>query len=580
MKLSFRFWFSVPVWVAGLSLNVHAQDARLAPKLPAPAEAPAALPPAPAAAVAAPADQDAVLVGSLDGLVFLGDRVAVQPAGIGRPGVTCEGLLLLQQPAFQRLAAAALGRPVTLRMLNELTRQVVLFYREQGRPVVDVFVPEQNISSGTVQILVLEGRVGQVRAEGNAHFSSALLTGQVRLRPGEPIASEPLLADLVWLNRNPFRQVDLVFARGVQPGETDIVLRTRDRFPLRVFAGYEDSGNAVTGEDRVLAGVNWGNAFGRDQQMNYQLTASPDFSQLVAHSASYLVPLPGRHTLTIFGSYATSRPDLGTGYFKLKGSSWQTSARYGVPLASTHERFSHELSAGVDFKRSNNNLLFGGLQVFDQWTDVVQAVADYNAQLADRWGRTTLDVQGVWSPGGLSANNHTRNFRDARAYAESDYAYARATLGRTILLPRGASWVARLTAQVASANLLGSEQLGLGGYENLRGYEEREANGDNAWVLTNELHLPAFSPMRLLGGGRLTDRLEVLGFVDYGEASSHRLLPGEDAHLVLASVGGGLRYNVAPYLNVRCDYGHQLLDSGVSDGRRSSRFHLGVVVAY
>ncbi|MBI4622430.1 MAG: hypothetical protein HY736_04295 [Verrucomicrobia bacterium] len=85
----------------------------------------------------------------------------------------------------------------------------------------------------------------------------------------------------------------------------------------------------------MLAGANWGNAFGRDEQLNYQLSASPDFKKLVAHSGSYLVPLPTwRHTLTVFGSYAESRPALAGGMFVLTGHTWQLGARSSNAAAS------------------------------------------------------------------------------------------------------------------------------------------------------------------------------------------------------------------------------------------------------
>lgn len=560
--------------------GAYAQDPRYAPKTPESNATPAVLPEAPASR-AASANQDAVLVAALRGVVFVGDRASLHPDGLDIAGVQTSGVPMLDNDEFRAKATPFLGRPVTARLLDALTREVVLFYRKHERPIVDVLVPEQNISNGALQVLVIEGRLGRVRAEGNRTFTSEQLTRQVRAQLGAVIEGGPLLADVAWLNQNPFRQVDLVFTRGEKLGETDVVLRTKDRLPVRVYTGYEDSGNDLTGDERVLAGVNWGNAFGRDQLLNYQLMASPDFKKLVAHSGSYVVPLRWRHTLMFFGSYASSKPVLTGGLFTLKGTSWQTSARYRVPLpAKSGVGLTHEVSAGIDFKRSNNNLEFGGAQVFDQWTDVAQAVVNYAASLNDTFGHTTADVQLVWSPGGLTGDNHTSRFRAARSFARADYAYARVVIERTTKLPAEFKWITRFTAQAANRNLLSSEQLGLGGYDTVRGYEEREANGDNGFILSNEVRTRPFSAVKWIGKEGIRDRLELLGFVDYGEASNHRLLPGEDEHLVLASVGGGLRWSIAPCLTVRAEYATQLVKSGVSDGRRERRAHVGVVVAY
>ncbi|MCC6414836.1 MAG: hypothetical protein IT582_02880, partial [Opitutaceae bacterium] len=44
--------------------------------------------------------------------------------------------------------------------------------------------------------------------------------------------------------------------------------------------------------------------------------------------------------------------------------------------------------------------------------------------------------------------------------------------------------------------------------------------------------------------------------------------------------GLGLRYNLGDHLSLRAAYGWQLKDSGVSDGRRHSRGHISVVIAF
>lgn len=553
--------------LAALTGRAQTYD-QVAPKTPplAPATLPAPVAPATEAA------EDRMLLPALTGLSFLAGVEGVR-SGNPAAGLHVSGEPLLATTEFHALVSPYLGQPLSQRMLNRLTREVVLYFRQNGRPVVDVLVPEQNISAGHLHILVVQGRLGQVRVEGNRWFTTEQISSAVRAPHGEIIEGAPLLADLVWINRNPFRQVDLVFMRGSGPAETDVVLRTRDRHPLRLYAGYEDSGNALTGYDRVLAGVNWGNAFGRDEQLNYQLSASPDFMRLVAHSGSYILPISNlRHTLTVFGSYAESQPQLAGGFFALAGRSRQASARYRLPLPA-RGAWTNEFTAGADFKRSNNNLSFGGTQVFAEETDVVQGILAISTRHTGKRGTTTGELTLALSPGGLTSGNHTTAYQASRAGAQPDYGYARLELERVAKLPAGWSWLVRGTAQLASANLLGSEQIGLGGAGSLRGYEEREANGDDGFVIANELHGPA---LHLTVG----DNLAPLLFVDYGVVGSHVRLPAEPAHLSLASAGIGLRYNLGSHLSVRADYGWQLKASGVSDGRRTARGHLATVWSY
>jgi hemolysin activation/secretion protein len=571
----------VGVWATlGLSASVGAQTyGQVAPKSPPVGSSPA-LPEASVADSPATADDDRVLVPILRGLDFAPSQGGLLDERRAREGLHVAGIALLETEEFRAIATPYLGQPLSLRALNRLTRDVVLYLRRHGRPVVDVLVPEQNISAGTVHILVVEGRLGSVRTEGNQWFTSAQISSSVRARRGEVIEGGPLLEDLTWINENPFRQVDLIYARGSNPGETDLILRTHDRFPLRTYVGYEDSGNALTGFDRVLFGANWGNVLGRSGQLNYQLSASPDFKKLVAHSGSYIIPLPAlRHTLTLFGSLAESRPVLAGGLFALKGRAVELGMRYRIPLVAQNG-WTRAFTAGMEFRRSNNNLSFGGTQVFAQETDVIQATAAFSASRTDQHGLTTGELTLVLSPGGLTAGNHTGAYRAARAYARPDYAYTRLTLERITKLPAGMKWLARATAQLASANLLGSEQFGLGGASGPRGYEEREANGDNGFLLVNELHAAPFRVVGALGRQPISDRFDPLVFFDCGIVASHQRLPGEAKQLELASAGVAFRYNLSGNLSVRADYGWQLKESGVSDLRRHERGHLSVVLAY
>lgn len=153
------------------------------------------------------------------------------------------------------------------------------------------------------------------------------------------------------------------------------------------------------------------------------------------------------------------------------------------------------------------------------------------------------------------------------------------TLERVTKLPWDFSWMAKGTAQFAHRNLLASEQLGVGGSTTVRGYDEREANGDEGYLASTEIRTPPVSLGVAVGLDKAIDQLQFLAFFDYGVAENRILLPGEDPHVQLASVGPGLRYAISPWLSVRFDYGWQLYDTALNP-RYNSRGHLGVIIAY
>jgi hemolysin activation/secretion protein len=524
--------------------------------------------------------ENEVLVDHLQGVFMVSDPKEVHAEGVtSRRSVEPGDVAFARRPDFAAVIQPYLGQPVTMKSLAELTRSIVAYYRANDRPVVNVYVPQQSITSGFVQVVVLESRLERVDATGQHWFSKDWLLHQVTLRPEQPISAREMRDDLAWINRNPFLLSDFLLAPGDAPGTTDLLLRTQDRFPLRAYAGYENSGNQYTGEDRLLAGFNYGNLFGVGQQLSYQYTQAPSLHEFYAHSGTYIIPLPWHHLLTFFGSYSDTHADLGTG-LSSGGVNWQVSARYEIPLPST-AHFTESISAGFDFKRSNNTLAFNVVSISDDNTDVDQFVLSYGGTYLDSYGSTFFSATGYESPGGgLSAYNDDNDYETQRAGARSNYTYGQLALTRITRLPLNFTWTVRGLLQESTANLLPSEELGLGGYETVRGYEEREANGDNGFLASTEVATPPVSLADIFGLKAVKDQLQFLGFVDYGGTSLHQVTPSDvNPNTNLLGVGPGVRYAITPYLSFRFDYGFQLISTGYGTGEHS-RANIGVLVSY
>jgi hemolysin activation/secretion protein len=214
----------------------------------------------------------AIALVRLRGIAFVrADALSGTPAPPSAPplasaaddAITATGLPLLTRD-FLNGFAADLDKPLTFSRLAELRRAVVQRYRAAGQPLVDVYVPEQDVTRGVVTIAIAEFHAGRVIAKGNRYFSDALLTGEMPLANGQPIREADVASGIALLNANPYRRVDVVYAPGTEPNTTDVVLQTEDRLPLRVYGGYNNDGVRQLGRDRVLAGIDYGNLFGAD----------------------------------------------------------------------------------------------------------------------------------------------------------------------------------------------------------------------------------------------------------------------------------------------------------------------------
>ncbi|HMJ66768.1 MAG TPA: ShlB/FhaC/HecB family hemolysin secretion/activation protein, partial [Candidatus Binatia bacterium] len=236
-----------------------------------------------------------------------------------------------------------------------------------------------------------------------------------------------------------------------------------------------------------------------------------------------------------------------------------------------------------------NNLEFGGTAIFDTPTEIGQVFLGYRAWRPDSFGSTGLGVQGYYGPGGLFDHDNDEDYNATRPGADANYLYFRVIAERATKLPFGSdwrqepvdsvfSWRAAVTYQWADSRLLPSEQLGVGGYATVRGYDERLVNGDDGWIINNELRTPAFRIGNLLGTPRSYDTIQFLAFSDYGAART------PEADFDLVSVGAGLRFTVSTHFQFRFDYGFRLTEKDRSieseSGGKSSRAHLAALLSF
>lgn len=504
----------------------------------------------------------------LEGLSFVGSPREVSVDGkAAQKGVT-SSVTGLDVSAAQTIAGQYLNGPVKMKDLLEICRQVTAYFQEKNQPVVTAMIPEQEVRGGVVQILVVRGKLGKVKVQGNRYFKVENIQNTVRIREGDDIDVGTLTDDVNWLNSNPFRQATPSLAASDTPGETDVVLEVKDRFPFRPFVSYDNFGIQSLGYDRYSTGFTFMDVWtGWDQQANYQYLTSGGFNNLVSNSGSYGVALPWQHNFTIFGSYSKANPS-DVGPFDQSGYYWQASGRYSIPLPSLSLieglDYRHQVYVGYDFKVANSDIFFSGQNLTPTTGGLVglyqisQFSLGYNLTMSDILGSTGFETVMYGSPGGMSSDNDNTSFQNINAGAKAQYVYGKFSLNRVFRLPWDAALVLSGQIQQTSQDLMPSESFGIGGYDTVRGYDQRAANGDNGYLGNAEIRTPPVSFWQICGAGEAVDRLVMLGFFDWGQTMQYNNNSTTSQNFTMASAGPGLRYSIGPYFSVRLDWGFQL----------------------
>lgn len=444
--------------------------------------------------------------------------------------------------------------PVSDETMTAIRKQIENCFSSHGHPFVAISTPDQEISSGVVQFVVQESRLEEIKVSGTSWTSPALMKKTLRLKENQPIDQFMVFRALNVINRNPFHSVTAVYEPGNESMTTSLDLVVQDRRPFACYFGADDTGIKYIGEPRLFAGASWGNAFWLNHILTFQYTASVDFHEFQAFTVQYIAPLFNGNLLNIYGGYSSVYPEI-TDISSSHGYSVQASARYLVPFA-VRERNSQELVFGADFKRTNNVVQFVpiGWDPIAQGVNLTQAMLGYNWYFQEKGQMAQVRLEGFGSPGSFLPDQSNADYNELRAGAKHRWFYLRALTKWEKKWSSGWSTFASASGQYATNNLLPSEQFGLGGWDSVRGYRERQLDKESAVAGTVELRTPSLS----LKNG-YDDLVYGLIFLDGGWGMNRTALGTWDRYDAIAGAGPGIRINIKEYLRIRADWGWRLV---------------------
>lgn len=518
-----------------------------------------------------PVPGETVFIPELRGVICVPDTTALAvPPPAGFAGVDTSRVPLLADPDAAALLGKFLGKPMSFGSLDRLCITLRTWLRVMGQPFVSVYAPPQEVTGGVIRLVVQPAKLdGEMRIDGAKWFSEQSYRAAVPLAAGAEIDALAIQGGLDRLNRNPYRRVVIAAEPGATTGTTRLVLRTQETRPWGFTTGYNNNGTAVTDENRASAGVTWGNAFGRGDTLGYNFTADPGLEHSLSHSANYSTTAASGRSLTFFGAHSTIESALPVPLTQA-GTSWQIGARLGVPLGKSTDGWERSLGFSADFKYSDNNLEFATIPITDNVTHAAQFGATFSVSRRAKEKSLAFSASFYGSPGGLTSANEDEAYELSRPGARASYVYGRVEGQYSRTLPRGFSWSASASLQLASGPLLGPEQLNGGGSAAVRGYHESSAFGDEGALVNTELHLPAFQLFKQ------RDQADLFLFAD--GATLRNLGPGGDT-TELASAGLGLNYQFGRHFSLRASYGWQFKKLANAAGG-SSRGHLGASLSF
>ena len=476
----------------------------------------------------------------------------------------------------KRLRPLFLNKEINSNNLISVKNEILKHYNQHQQPLVVVEIPEQDVSSGAVVFVIQQARVGKVTYTGNRWYSSAQVAKKLSLHTGDLLDQDELLDNLSWLNQNPFHYTEAVLSPGTFKSASDIEIVTKDRIPLRVYGGGDNTGVESTGTSRFYGGLTWGNAFFIDDLLTFRFTSNASYHKYHSYSMDYLSFLPWKHLFSLYGGYAEIHPDISD--FQSHGKEAQASFRYKIPFKPLFTNLMHQLYFGFDYKYVTSALFFVAelvpTAVINSIVNVTQGMLGYQLEYSPKQHEVSFCFELFGSPAKWLPHQDHHAYSSLRPHAKPCYVYGKMSLGDVYTFSTKDSISALLRVQGSANTLIPSEQFSLGGYNTVRGYEENVFISDNAVCANLELRT---RPLTLFKS--IHDEWSFLAFMDYGWGYNYHPFDGLTTAATLLGIGPGLRYAIHNYAKFRLDYGFKLHSVNFDD-HTLGMWHVGGTLSY
>jgi hemolysin activation/secretion protein len=435
------------------------------------------------------------------------------------------GSTVFTQAELLPLYQSYLGTQVKFQDLQAIIEKIKTEYRKKGYFTTVVYLPEQDIKEGVVDIKVVEGRMGALQIEGSKYFSKSLIEKNFHTKKGEILNINTLQKDLLRLNQNSDLEIKAVVAPGKEEGAVDVVLKVKERFPWHLGQTFDNEGSRLSGKYRVGGYLRSTNATGH----NDSIFINSIYTSLSnGESLSYRLPIDSYGTT--FGlDIANFIMKIGKEFKSrdITGSTKQITPQIIKELFLS-ENFEGYLNTGIEIK-SIENKIGSRTTASDQ---LRTPYFGFDFDKTDASGKTTFSPRfsfGTEDFIGASDRNHPTA---TRAGTGGSFFKYEQSLNRIQRMPWQSYVLLRSRLQLASHTLASSEQFQLGGENSVRGYPE----GDYLADMGGTLSLDWVFPNTPLG-----QFIQPVVFADTGGGRLKKVLTGEKRQKFLAGLGCGLR---------------------------------------
>lgn len=412
--------------------------------------------------------------------------------------------------------------------LQSLAQKITLYYQEHDYPFSLAYLPPQTLSSGKLEIAIVEGVYGEIRFHGPKSITSQMGSLLPHLASGDPIKGKTLERAISIMGDIPGITIDPILMPGQTPGSGDLEIGLGELTKYAGSLGIDNNGNRYTGAWRTHANLS----------VNQLATLGDSLSLALMLTEEELWYGNIGYSLRIANTGAR-------GYARYTQTYYQLGEEF-ADLGATGKARIGTLGIEYPLIRSQRTNLYADLAYnYKLLQDKPSKLYTTNQKNSDtlvtslRFDHRDSFMGGglTWSDFSLTTGeldlDRTLSMVDREtAQTEGSFNKLNLDLTRIQFLSPQLSLYGHISGQWTNDNLDSSEGMSLGGANGVRAYPEGEAFGDRGWLAQLELRYQF-------------QQLQPYVFFDIGAMNSNaEPWESSDNHRKISGAGLGLKANL------------------------------------
>lgn len=402
--------------------------------------------------------------------------------------IVLSGVTLLPEDTKEELIAAYRGKCLSVSDIEKLLSEILKAYIDRGFIAVRPYVKAQDLSSGVLEIVIVEGSVEKIMLEDGGKGSINLTTA-FPLVEGSPLNLRDIEQGLDQVNRLASNGATMQVSPGSKAGSSAITIVNTPAFPLGGSISMDNLGSSSTGKAQLGGTISLDRPLSINDFVTYTHRESilEDRDKKLTKMDSVFYSLPFGYSLFSF-SYSHSKYDtaLITADTQMLTSGTNDSYNGRLDLVAYRDQ-NQKLTASTAFTyKSAENFLDGNFLAVSS-RDL--AVLDLDLSWNGRLGGSIVTLGTGYGKGLVvvdAVEDTAATPTDAPHAQGGKIKYSAGIVYPFAILSLNSSLSSQLTGQYALKALYGSEQISIGSYYSVRGFDKSSVSGDRGQYVRNE----------------------------------------------------------------------------------------------